>query len=177
MKKTPLLILITLVFLSSCDLLSELTQFDLPYETSFSVPLIGASDSTLIVETPTINTGIADAMGNFNTELDLIDEITLTSLSLTLTEPVDGDFGFLSSMEIFINAAGQEELQLAFNTAVAEDVGAVLNLETTAVDIQEYIKLDGFSLRFSFGTDETVLVQHDIAMNMEVHVDAKVLGL
>jgi hypothetical protein len=176
-KMTPLIILITIVFLSSCDILSELTKFDLPYETSVSVPLIVASDSTLSIETPSINTGISAAMDKYNTGLDMIDEITLTSMTLTLTEPVDGDFGFLKSIAVFISATGQEEIQLAFDTAVTPDAGAVLELETSDADLQNYIKMDDFKMRFSIGTDETVLTRQEITMNMLIHVDAKVLGL
>ena len=177
MKKTSLLILIAIFFVSSCDWLSELTQFDLPYETSFSVPLIVASDSTLNIETPSINTGITDAVAQYNTGLDLIEEISLTSMTLTLSSPAGGDFGFLSTIEIFINATGQDELELAFDTNVAADAGAVLELETSTMDLQDYIKSDNFSLRFSIGTDETVLEEQEITMNMIMHVDAQVLGL
>ncbi len=83
MKKTPLIILITVLFLGSCEILSELTQFDLPYETSVSVPVILASDSTLNIETPSVSTGISAALSKYNTGLDLIDEISLTSMTLT----------------------------------------------------------------------------------------------
>ncbi len=177
MKKTSLIILIAIFFVSSCDFLSELTQFDLPYETSFNVPLIVASDSILSIETPSINTGITDAVSKYNTGLDMIEEISLTSLTLTLSSPEGGDFAWLSSIEIFINATGEEELSLAFDTSVAADAGAVLELETATADLQNYIKLDDFSLRFSLGTDETVLEEQEITMNMVMHVDAKVLGL
>lgn len=177
MKKTSLFILIAIFFLSSCDFLSEFTKFDLPYETSFTVPLIVASDSTLSIETPSINTGIADAVSQYNTGLDLIEEIKLTSMTLTLASPMGGDFGWLSTIEIFINATGQEELALAFDTSVADDAGAVLELETATADLQEYIKLDDFGLRFSIGTDETVLEEQEVTLNMVMHVDAKILGL
>lgn len=177
MKKSPILILIAIFFLSSCDLLSELTQFDLPYETSISIPLILASDSTLGIATPSINTGITDATEKYNTDLDLIDEISLTSMTLTLTDPVDGDFGFLKSIEIFVNAVGEEEVQLAFDADVADDAGTVLELETSGEDLQNYFKSDEFSLRFSLSTDETVLTSQELTMNMVLHVDAKVLGL
>lgn len=176
-KKTPLIILITIVFLSSCELLSELTQFDLPYETSVSIPVILASDSTLKISTPSINTGISDTLSKYNTGLDLIDEIKLTSMTLTLTDPVDGDFGFLKSIAIDITAAGQDTIQLAVDAAVAADAGAVLELETSTADLQEYIKLDDFKMMFSIATDENVLTSQDITLNMVVHVDAKVLGL
>ena len=175
--KAPILILIAIVFLSSCELLSSLTEFDLPYEKSFSIPLILASDSTLNVETPTIPTGIASAMEKYNTGLDLIDEISLSSMTLTLTDPIDGNFGFLESIEVYISATGQDEIQLASKLGVATDVGAVLELETSDADLQNYIKQDDFKLRFNIDTDENVLTAQEIKMDMVVHVDAKILGL
>ena len=177
MKKTSVLLLIVVLFLSSCDWLSQLTQFDLPYETSFNVPLIVASDSTLSIETPSITTGITDAVAQYNTGLDLIEEISLTTMTMTLSSPAGGDFGWLSSIEIFINAAGQEELALASDTNVADDAGSVLELETATADLQSYIKLDNFSLRFVIGTDGTVLEEQEITLKMVMHVDAQVLGL
>ncbi|MFC2129751.1 hypothetical protein ACFLQX_03105 [Bacteroidota bacterium] len=177
MKKTPFILLIAIFFLSSCDLLSDLTQFDLPYEKTVSIPIVAASDSILNIATPSINTGISAAMDNYNTGLDLIDEISLTSMTLTLTSPAGGDLGFLSTIAVYINTTGQEEIQLAYDTDVAADVGAVLELSTSTADIQDYIKSDDFSLRFELGTDETVLEEHVITMNMVTHVDARVLGL
>ena len=177
MKKTSILLLIVVLFVSSCEWLSQLTQFDLPYETSFNVPLIVAADSTLSIETPSISTGITDAVAQYDTGLDLIEEISLTSMTMTLSSPAGGDFGWLSSIEIFINATGQQELALAFDTSVADDAGAVLELETASDDLQNYIKLDNFTLRFVIGTDETVLDEQEITLNMVMHADAKVLGL
>lgn len=177
MKKTAIALLIATIFLSSCEFLSQFTEFDLPYEKTITVPLIAASDSTLSIETPSISTGISDAMSDNNTGLDLIEEIKLTSMTLTLTSPDGGDLGFLSSIEIFINAAGQDELSLASQANVPADVGTVLELTTATADLQDYIKLDDFSLRFALGTDETVLEEQEITMNMVVHVDAQVLGL
>lgn len=177
MKKTPLLIIIAVVFLGSCDLLSSLTEFDLPYETSVNVPVILASDSILNVETPSIGTGITEAISKYNTGLDLIEEISLTSMTLTLTDPVDGDFKFLESIAISMTAAGLDTIQLATNAAVPSDAGDVLELETSTADLQDYIKLDDFKMMFSIGTDENVLSSQEITMNMVVHVNAKVLGL
>lgn len=177
MRKTPLIILITIVFLGSCEILSELTQFDLPYETSVSVPVILASDSILNIETPSINTGISSAMSKYNTSLDLIEEITLDTLTLTLTDPEGGDFGFLESIAISITAEGQDTIQLAAEAAVPEGAGAVLELETASEDLQNYIKLDNFKMMFSIATDENVLEAQEITMRMVVHIDAKVLGL
>ena len=177
MKKAPFILLIAIFFLSSCDFLSELTQFDLPYEKAITIPLIVGSDSTLSITTPSINTGISDAVDKYNTGIDLIDEITLTSMTLTVTSPAGADMGFLATISVYINASGQEEIQLAYDTDVTDDVGAVLELSTSTADIQDYIKLDDFTLRFELGTDETVLEEHEITMNMVVHVDARILGL
>lgn len=177
MKKTSLLVLIAVVFMAGCELLSSLTEFDLPYETSVNVPVILASDSTLKVETPTINSGITEAISKYNTGLDLIEKVSLTSMTLTLTDPVDGDFSFLESIAVSMTAAGLDTIQLASNAAVPADAGAVLELETSTADLQDYIKLDDFKLMFSIGTDENVMSSQEITMNMLVHVNAKVLGL
>lgn len=176
-KSMPFIVLITLVLLSSCDFLSELTQFDLPYETSINIPMTLATETPLDIATPAINTGIEAAMEEYDTGLDLIDEITLSSLTLTVTAPDTGDFGFLSSIEIFIAADSLDEVKLAFDTAVADDATAVLELETSTQDLQDYIKSDSFILRFRVISDETILEEQEIKMNAIFHVDASVLGL
>lgn len=177
MKKSPFIILLTILILTSCEFLSQLTQFDLPYETSVTIPLTLATDTPLDIATPAINTGIEDAVAQYNTGLDLIDEVALTSMTLTITDPVDGDLGFLKSIEIFMNAEGLDEVKLAYETAVPDDAGAVLELQVPAQDLQEYIKKDTFTLRFRIVTDETVLDDQVLKMNAVFHVDAKILGL
>jgi len=176
-KRIPFIVLITVVFLGACELLSSLTEFDLPYETTVTIPMTLATETPLDIATPAISTGIEAAVEKYETGVDLIDEITLSSLTLTVTAPDTGDFGFLSSIEIFIAADSLNEVQLAFDTDISPDATAVLALETSTQDLQEYIKSDSFSLRFRVISDEAVLEEQEITMSAVFHVDAKILGL
>ncbi len=176
-KSIPFILLITVVLLNSCDFLSSLTEFDLPYETSVTIPMTLATETPLDIATPAINTGIEAAVEKYDTGMDLIDEITLSSLTLTVTAPDSGDFGFLSSIEIFIAADSLDEVQLAFDTAVDDNATADLELETSTQDLQDYIKSNSFSLRFRVISDETVLEEQEILMNAVFRVDAQILGL
>ena len=107
----------------------------------------------------------------------MIEQIVLKGLSLTITEPADGDFSFLESISIYLSAEGLEEIEIAWLDQVPTGYVQSLQLETSNNDLQEYLKKDNFNLRLNTVTDEIITSDHHIDMHSEFFVDAKILGI
>ena len=142
-----------------------IVESSMPINTPFNI-------MTLDVETNSESTFEVN-----DTRKDLIEEIKLTTLTLTINMPTDADFSFLESINVFISAEDLEEVEIAFKDSIPEDIGNSINLETIRIDIKEYIKKDNFNLRLSTVTDEILTRDHEIDVHSVFYVDAKILGL
>lgn len=178
MKKVKwFLVLFTFVVLFSCDKLDELTKFDMEYSQRTTIPSSMGIDLPFDIYTPETETNSESKFEVNDTRKDLIEEIRLTELELVIITPTDSDFSFLNSIDVFISAEGLDEIKIASQPEVPENVGNTLNLETMDVDLKEYIKKDQFSLRLNTVTDEFISSDHEIEVNSTFFVDAKILGL
>ena len=101
----------------------------------------------------------------------------LTDLRLTVTSPTTGDLGFLKSVTIYIKADGLSEIEVASSGEVSGTIGKTLELTTTDYNLMEYIKKDSFTLKVTVVTDEVITEDHEIAVDANFFVDAKVLGV
>ncbi|MFD2562833.1 hypothetical protein [Aquimarina rubra] len=171
------LTLVFLVITSSCEELNRLTVFELDYESEFTVASTTIIDVPISIETPPVPTNSESEFENNNTSSSLIESIQLKRLRLIIENPADGDFNFLQEVRLFIDAEGLEEQEIAFAENLENQDLRVIELETTGVELKEYLKQDSFSLRASTTTDETINENHDIKVDCVFRVDANILGL
>jgi hypothetical protein len=170
-------LLIPLLFVvNGCKIIDELTQFEMEYNESIVIPSSTGINIPLDVFTPDIESNAESTFAVNNTNKDLIEEIILTQLDLTLTSPSNGDFSFLNSIEIYISAEGLEDVKIAWKYDIASDVGNYIDLETTNQDIKEFIKKEEFVLKTTTVTDELLSSDHQINIHSIFYVDAKILG-
>lgn len=177
MKKSPLLLLFLLVFAIGCDKAEELTQFDLEYNETVVIPSTTGLNLPFNLFTPDMESNSESAFEVNDTRKDLIEEIQLTTLDLTLTSPSTGSFSFLKSIEIYISADGLSEQKIAWKESIPANPGKKLVLETTSNDLKDYIKKDSFKLRLNTVTDEAITSDHEIDVHSVFFVDAEILGL
>lgn len=180
-KNTPmrnvLLFCITLFAFTACEEVDKLTQFEIEYNESVTIPASSIINTPFNIATPDVE---SDSEQNFqinNTNKDLIEEIYLKELDLTITAPAGEDFSFLEEVTIYINADGLPEQEIASKKPVPSTTGMTLVLDVTQADLQSYIKKDEFSLRLSTIMDETIASDHTIKIHSVFFIDAKVLGL
>lgn len=176
MKNLILFIFITGACFTGCDQLSEFTKFNLIYNDTVVIPSSAGINLPFNVFTPEVESNAESQFAVNDTRKDLIEEITLTTLDLSINSPAEGDFGFLESIEIFLSADDLDEVRIAWNDAVPTDAGKYLELETSSQDLQEYIKKDAFDLRVKTVTDELIGSDHEIKLHSVFYVDAKILG-
>lgn len=174
-SKFIFLFLIATTFLA-CEL-DELTQFTLNYDEEVVIESSTVVDLPFNIITPEISSNSESTFESNNTNKDLIEYIELTSMVLEITSPSDGNFDFLNSINIYIDADGLSETRIAWKENIPPNSGNVLALDTAGTDLKEYIKKDVFSLRLETVTDELITSDHHINVKSEFFVDAKILGL
>ncbi|TLP82647.1 hypothetical protein [Maribacter sp. ACAM166] len=177
MYKKYAFILTVFTLFVSCDKLDELTKFDIEYSQQATIPSSTGINLPFDVFTPEMETNSESKFSVNDTRKDLIEEITLTELELVIISPDNADFSFLNSIEVYISADDLEEIKIAFLDDVPENSGNKITLNTSDIDLKEYIKKDEFILRLNTVTDELISTDHELEVNSTFFVDAKILGL
>lgn len=170
-------LLFVIFILNSCDKLDELTKFDITYNSTVEIKATANLNLPFDIFTPDIETNSESEFEVNDTRKDLIEEIRLKQLELTITSPDDQNFSFLESIRVYIAAEGLPEIQIASKEDINSAVENILELDIEDIDIQEYIKKDNFNLRLNTVTDE--VLTNDVIMNVKsvFFVDAKILGI
>jgi hypothetical protein len=176
MKK--ILLLLSLSVLLSCkDTLDRLTMFNIDFRESVTVPSGTGINLPFNISTPDITTNSEANFASNNTRKDLIEDIRLKQLKLTITSPTSGDFSFLKSISVYMNAEALPEVLLGSKENIPNNTGNTLELDIPDIDLKEYIKKDKFSIRLSTVTDELITQDHQIEIYSQFRVDAKILGI
>ena len=176
MKKIVLMTCLFAVFLSACEKLKDITTFNLNAHTQFTIPgqQTGLGD-ILSLPRMEVQTSSEQTFRNNNTRADLVEEVHLNNLSLSITAPEQANFDFLNDIKIYITAEGEEEVLLASRANIAESGSRQLELETTGADLSPYIKKESYTLRTEATTDKVVDYDVDVQVDMTFRVTAKIL--
>ncbi len=165
-----------LATLFSCNKVDKLTQFNIGYTSEITIPANTILSIPIDILTPEVQTNSESKFNVENTSKDLIEEVKLTELTLDLKSPSNADFSFLNEIKVFITADGLGESEIAAKTNIPNNSGASLTLETSDLNLMEYIKKDEFKLRVETITDEAITQDHVIDIKTTFFVDAKILG-
>lgn len=176
MKKFLLIFSLVSVFIS-CDKLDELTKFEMDFDQTVIIPSSSGVDLPFDVFTPETETNSSSEFAVNDTRKDLIEEIVLKKLIMSVNSPEGEDFSFLESIIIYMSAEDLPEIKIAWNEEVAANPGVQLDMITTTEDLKEYIKKDSYTLRLKTVTDEFLSTDYEIEIASTFFVDAKILGL
>ena len=116
------------------------------YNTQVTIESLIGINLPFNIVTPEIETNSNSEFEINDTRKDLIEEIQLTALSISIHSPESGDFSFLSAIKIYIIGENMEEKLIAWNESVNSEETTLI-LETSTDDLQEYVKLDKISLK------------------------------
>ena len=147
---------ITLVMLLvfSCSAVDKLLTFTISDEYSFTIPSAIPVGLPLEVTTPNIQSSSSTEFKNNKTNANLVKDVNLSELKLTITDPTDKTFSFLKSIHVYISMDGTDEVELAY----LEDINSTTNtisLKTTDNKLDKYIKASSYKLRIKAITKET----------------------
>ncbi|MFT6717116.1 MAG: hypothetical protein ACJA0Q_001767 [Saprospiraceae bacterium] len=158
----------------SCSKIDEFTQFEMDYSEQVIIPSSSGLSLPFNLYSPDVETNSESTFEVNDTRKDLIEQIKLTKLNLTLTSPSNSDFSFLKSIDIYINATGVSEVKVAWSSDIPSS--NIIEMTTTDADLKEFIKKDDFTLRVNTVTDEILTSDHHIDIYSNFYVDAEVLG-
>ena len=145
---------VALVLLQGCNDMSDLLSFQLSDTTSFTIQSTSPLSLPFEVATPDVTTNSTQRFQNHNTKAELIRDVKLKEVALTITEPADKTFSFLKSIHIYISTDDLEEIELAF----LEDIETTSNhivLAPVEHKLDQYIKSRSYKLRTEVVTRET----------------------
>jgi len=176
-KKILMLALLMGITLVSCKKLDKLTQFDITYHSEVTVPAAVPINVPFDILTPEVETNTEEEFENNNTHKDLIEEITLKKLVLTIIDPADETFDFLNSIEVYIETDDLPEKKIAWKEDIPENGLQQLELDTSGEDLKEYLMEDSFKLKVKTKTDHATTRDITIDIKTVFHVNAKILGV
>jgi hypothetical protein len=173
MERRYLIFIFCLLGLFSCSKLGSLVTFPINEETSVQI-----SSSTIVnvpFDLPSANmtTNSSQEFENNNTEKDLVKDVKLENLKLTVTNPNDKTFSFLKSIHLFISSEGNDEIELAYLDTIPVNATSILLIPTEA-KLDPYIKASTYKLRTRVETREILSQTTDIQVNAKFKVTANV---
>lgn len=181
MKKLFLLVIVTagLAMASSCkktkEKIDELTEFDMNYSYSLTIPSTSVSASATVpvdFVTSDISTNSNSKFSAQNTASDKVSEIKLTKFNVNTTAT---NLDYLKSLTIYIQAAGQPEVQLASKTTIPTGVNS-FDMDLSDTNIKEYIFGSTFKLRVAVMVDANISTNQVLKLDQTMHVKATLLN-
>jgi hypothetical protein len=85
---------------------------------------------------------------------------------MNLESPANEDFGFLKDVELFLGADNLPEVSIAYLRDIPADAGRTLELTSTNVKLDKYMKASSFTLRTRGTADD--FVQDDIKVKVDL---------
>jgi hypothetical protein len=157
--------------LFGCQDVDNLLTFTISHETSFTVESSAPLNIPIPLTTPDITTNSSQEFDNHNTRADLVKDVKLEQVKLTITDPTSKTFSFLKSIHVYISTDSNNEMQLAYLDNISATSNTI-DLETTDQKLDSYIKASSYKLRTSIVTKESLTEDIDIRMNMKFKVTA-----
>jgi hypothetical protein len=164
--------LIILLF-SGCNKIDDLLTFTISDESTIRIE--NNSPLTLPdIVTPDITTNSSTEFQNNNTRADLVKDVRLEEVKLTITSPSNRTFSFLKTIRIFISTNSSDEMEIASAVDIASSANTI-DLTTTDERLDVYVKADSYSLRTEVITREILTQDVDIRVNLKFKVSANAL--
>lgn len=171
MKIRTCILLLSVFLISSCDEVEDLLTFHINDHTAIRIESGIPLDLPLSIQTPSVSSNSQQQYENHNTRADLVKDVKLEELKLTITNPSGKTFSFLETIRIFISASGQPEIELASLENVAATADIITLLPTTQ-KLDAYAKASSYTLRTEITTDEALTESVDIQVDLKFRVTA-----
>jgi hypothetical protein len=174
MKRALFLPCILAIVVIACEKIDELLTFYIDHQATITVESASPLNLPIEIATPDIATNSTQSFENNNTRSDLVKDIKLNDIKLTVTDPAGKNFNFLKSVEIYISTNSSNEILLASNENIPMNV-SVADLSATEEKLDQYIKASSYKLRTRIVTRETLTQSVDVKVDLEFKVTAKSL--
>ena len=171
LRKITLSLISTLALLTGCNEVEDLLTFHVNDHTRIRIESSSPLSLPLEVATPAVTSNSQQQYQNNNTRADLVRDVKLEQLKLTIEAPEAKTFSFLKSIHIYISTPEAEEIELASLQNVSS-TASVLELVPTDQKLDAYAKSPSYTLRTEVITDETLTQDVDVLVDLKFRVTA-----
>src|SRR5687768_1841620 len=170
---TYLVLMVAFVF-TSCEKVDKLLTFYIEDEETIEIPSQfsnGFPLGALIPLSPVpVSTNSEAEFANNDTRADLVKDVSLDNLKLTLADP-NQNFDFLKDIEIFISNDQNEELRIAFYNDIPLGQNAI-ELTSTGAKLDKYLKAPSYKIITKARLRKAIANDITIKANMRFKVTA-----
>ncbi|MDU0369836.1 hypothetical protein ACFPAF_05470 [Hymenobacter endophyticus] len=147
MKKILFLapVFLVLAFLSGCDKIADLLTFYIEDSQSVKIASNFPIGQVLPLTPITVPTRSDEKFKNENTSANLVKDVKLDRLTLTITDPNAENFDFLQSISIYISTDSNDRILLASQDNISTGVNT-LQLTPTKEKLDKYVKASSYTL-------------------------------
>lgn len=121
--------------------------------------------------TPDVTTNSSSEFKNNNTKADLVKDVKLKELKLTITDPSDKTFTFLKSIRLYISTDANDEIELAYSDQI-NSTSNTIDLTCTSEKLDKYIKASSYKIRTKAVIKETITKDVTVKSDMKFKVTA-----
>jgi len=176
MKKNSVIILglLILIFSNSCKKIDNLLTFYVSdqSETVIESNLLPFNFSLPFeIPIPDITTNSETEFENNNTKIELVKDISIEELKITITSPNEKTFSFLKSLRIYISTDGEQEIEIAYIENIESDAKTI-ELSTTEENLDKYVKKTKYKLRTEATVRETLTQDVGLLIDLKFKVTA-----
>jgi hypothetical protein len=165
MKKLFGYFLVFLFALAGCKKLSELLTFDISSSENIKIPASGLLNVPVISPVP-VKMNSQESFENNNTKANLVKNVVLKKLTLTITDPATENFNFLKSIRISIGTDANDKVPLASLDNIPSGVSAI-ELISGNSKLDKYVKASAYNLYTE------VELKSNITRELNVRADSK----
>lgn len=169
--KTYTVISLLALFIVSCSVVDQLLTFTISNQTSFKIASGFPLNLATEIITPDVTTNSSAEFQNNNTKADLVKDVRIKELKLTITDPTDKTFSFLKSIHLYISTDTNDEIELAYLDNINSTANA-LNLTVSPERLDKYIKAPSYKIRTKAVIKETLTKDITVKADMKFKVTA-----
>lgn len=172
MKTKKITIIAFLALLTiSCNEIDKLLTFTISNEATFKVNTGLPINSPSEVPTPDVTSNSSTEFENNNTRTDLVKDVQLKELNLSITDPSDKTFSFLKSVHMYISTTADDEIELGYQDNISSTSNTI-SLICTTQKLDKYIKASSYKIRTKVTTKETLTQDVTVKADMKFRVTA-----
>ncbi len=174
MKRTVLTLTFTLIILSltSCFLFKKQITFYVNDTVETTIPATLNIDLPFNIPIPPVSTSATQEFENKHTAPDLLQEVSLVNLTMTITNPANEDFSFLKDIYVYIQKSdGSDEQLIAYATDINSSSQSI-SLTCTGENLVPYLQDTSYKLRLKVKAKEILTHDVDITISLKFKITA-----
>lgn len=166
-----ILTVLAAIFVFGCNEIEKLLKFTINDKTTLRIESTSPLNIPLTIPTPGVTSNSQQQYKSNNTHANLVQDVRLEQLKLSITYPNAKTFSFLKSIKIFISSNQTNEIQLAALDNILTGANTI-ELIPSKEKLDPYIKASSYNLRTEVVTRETLTESVDIQVDLKFLVTA-----